>query len=122
MLPGVLHKIPRHIERFLTKYDPNRRVKVEDHLDTFYLHLQTLEVRYDDVSCILFPCILDDRATVWYHNVLVNSIQNWGVFKRIFLEKFVEDKTPTMLLKELGSLKMEQKEKVKNLPRCLTIA
>lgn len=36
------------------------------------------------------------------------------MFKRIFLEKFVDDKTPAMLLKELGSLKMEPKEKVKD--------
>lgn len=31
----------------------------------------------------------------------------------MFLEKFVDDKTLAMLLKELGSLKMEGKEKVK---------
>jgi len=36
------------------------------------------------------------------------------MFKRIFLEKFVDDKTPAMLLKELGSLKMKPKEKVKD--------
>jgi len=33
----------------------------------------------------------------------------------MFLEKFSDKKTPTMLLKELGSLKMEGKEKVKGL-------
>jgi len=32
----------------------------------------------------------------------------------MFLEKCVDDKTPAMLLKELGSLKMEGKEKVKD--------
>jgi len=32
----------------------------------------------------------------------------------MFLEKFVDDKTPSMLPKELGSLKMEGKEKVKD--------
>jgi len=32
---------------------------------------------------------------------------------RIFLEKFSDEKTSTMLLEELGSLKMEPKEKVK---------
>ena len=36
------------------------------------------------------------------------------MFKRIFLEKFVDDKTLSVLLKELGSLKMESKEKVKD--------
>ncbi len=32
----------------------------------------------------------------------------------MFLENFVDDKTSAMLLKELGSLKMEGKEKVKD--------
>ena len=32
----------------------------------------------------------------------------------MFLEKFTDDKTPTMLLKEFGSVKMEGKEKVKD--------
>ena len=32
----------------------------------------------------------------------------------MFLEKFVDDKTHAMLLRELGNLKMEHKEKVKD--------
>jgi len=32
----------------------------------------------------------------------------------MFLETLVDEKTPTMLLKELGSLKIEGKEKVKD--------
>lgn len=36
-----------------------------------------------------------------------------GDVQKNFLEKFVDDKLPTMLLKELGSLKMELKEKAK---------
>lgn len=90
-----------------------RQSRKKYHLDTFYLHLETLEVHYDDISCRLVPFTLDDRAIVWYHNLPPNSIQNWRIFKRIFLENFSKYKTPNRLLKELGSLKMEQKEKVK---------
>lgn len=36
------------------------------------------------------------------------------MFKRIFIEKFANDKIPAMLLKELGSFNMEPKEKVKD--------
>ena len=72
-----------------------------------------IEARCDDVACKIFPYTLDGRATIWYHSLPPNSIQNWRGFKKLFLEKFVDDKTPTMLLKELGNLKMEQKEKVK---------
>jgi len=39
------------------------------------------------------------------------------MFKRIFLENFSDDKTPAMLLKELGSLKTNLKEKVKDFKR-----
>ena len=73
-LHGTLHKIPRHVEKLLMKYDPDRAMKEGEHLDTFYLHLQTLEVRYDDVACRVFPCTLDGRVVVWYHNLPVNSI------------------------------------------------
>lgn len=64
-------------------------------------------------SCRIFLCTLDGRETIWYHSHPPNSIQNWRGFKKLFLQKFFDDKTPTMLLRELGSLKMEQKEKVK---------
>jgi len=113
-LHGDFHKIPRHAEKLLMKYNLDRAVKVEDHLNTLYLHLWTLEVHYDDVACRLFPYTLNGRVVVWYHNFPTNSIQNWGMLKRILLEKFFNDKTHTMLLKESGSLKMEPKEKVKD--------
>ena len=38
----------------------------------------------------------------------------------MFLEKFVDDKTIAMLLKELGSLNMEGKEKVKDFNKRFT--
>lgn len=95
------------------KFNPESTVKAEDHLDNFYLQLQTLEVWYHDVACRLFPCTLDGPATAWYHNLPPNSIHNWGAFNHMFLEKFTDDKTPATLLKELGSLKMEGQEKVK---------
>jgi len=88
-------------------------MNIEDHLDNFYLHLQTLEVHYNDVVCIFFPCTLDGIIVVQYHILLPKSIKKWRGFKKIFLEKFVDDKTPTMLSKEPSDLKMEQKGNVK---------
>lgn len=63
-LLSASHKIPRHSKHLLTKYDPDKVVKVEDHQDNFYLHLQTLEVNYDDVACRLFSFALDGRVCV----------------------------------------------------------
>lgn len=113
-LPSVLHKIPKRVERMNINFNPGSTMKVEDHLDKFYLHLQTLEVWYDDVACRFFPCNLDVCIASWYHNIPTNTIYKWGAFKRMFLENFIDEKTPSMLLKEFGSLKMEGKEKVKD--------
>ena len=95
VLPSVLQNILRQVEKLLMKYDPDKTVKVKDHLDNFYLHLQTLEVGYDDFACRIFPCTLDGRAAVWYHILLVNSIQNSGMFKIFYLENFVMTKSPS---------------------------
>jgi len=90
------------VEKMNIKFNPNIIMKAEDYLDKFYLQLQTLEVWHDDVACILFPCTLDGHADAWYHNLPPNSIQNWGAFKCMFLENFVDEKSPAMLLKELA--------------------
>lgn len=65
----ILDKMSRHSENLLTKYDLEKSIKLEDHLENFYLHLQTLEVGHDDVACRLFPCTLEGRAVVWYHSL-----------------------------------------------------
>lgn len=102
----ILHKMPKRVERMNIKFNLDNTVKEKYHLDNFYLQLQTLEVWYDDVACRLFPCTLDSCVDAWYQNLPLNSIQKWGAFKSMFLEKFVDDKTPAMLLKKLENLKM----------------
>lgn len=120
-LRGVLYKIPKWVERMNIKFNLDNTMKAKDHLDNFYLQLQTLEVQYEDVACILFPCTLDDNVAAWYQSLPPNSIQKSVSFKCMFLEAFSHDKTSAMLLKELGSLKMEEKEKVKDFNQRFTL-
>ena len=70
-----------------------------------------LEVRYDDVTCRIFPFTLEGIATRWHHSLLINLIHGWREFKKLFLEKFVNDKTLVVLLKELQNIKMGEKER-----------
>ena len=72
-----------------------------------------LEVRHDDIVCMIFPFTLKYRETTWYHSLPVNPVHSWRDFKKLILEKFVDDKTPSMLLKETRNDKMGEKEKVK---------
>lgn len=57
--PGCFAQDAKACGEVVEKVDPDRIVKVEDHLDTFYLHLWTLKVHYDDIACRLFFCTLD---------------------------------------------------------------
>jgi len=59
-----IHRMPKHLEKLLSKIDPDKKTKIEDHLDDFYMHLQILEVRYDAVACRLFPFNLEGRTIV----------------------------------------------------------
>jgi len=69
-----------------------------------------LEVSFNDVSCRVFLYTLERRASVWYHSLLSNSIHGLRELKKLFLEKFADDKTPMMLLKELGNIKMGKRK------------
>jgi len=53
---------------------------------------------------------LDGKAAIWYHNLPVYSIENWAMFKIIFLENIFEDKTLAMLLKELVASRWSRKK------------
>lgn len=75
-LIGNLHYIPRHPKSLLPKFDPNKKTKAQEHIDDFYMHLSMLEVRYNDVSCIIFLYTLEGSASIWYRNPPPNSIHN----------------------------------------------
>lgn len=68
-LSNSLHKIPKHIEKLLSKFDPDKKTNVEDHIDEFYMHLRMLEVHFDNVICRIFQYTLEGRASVWYNSL-----------------------------------------------------
>lgn len=71
-----LHKMPRHLENLLSKFDPDKKTKEEYYIDNFYMHIQMLEVKYDDVSCRIFSFTLEGIAIAWYHSLPANSIHS----------------------------------------------
>lgn len=75
-LPNYLHKMPKHPEKSISKFDPDKKTKVEGHIDDFYMHLQNLVVLFYDVACRLFPYTLEGRASLWYKRLSTNSICN----------------------------------------------
>lgn len=112
-LLGPLHDMPRHPEKHLPKFDLEKGTLVEDHIRNFYLSLQIMRVQTDDVTCRIFPHTLEKKMATWYRSLPNASIISWDQFRRIFLQIFSEDKTPSMLLMELSTIKCQKKEKVK---------
>ena len=72
-----------------------------------------MNVQHEDVVCRLFPLAFKGKATVWYFSLTQGSITSWSDFSQAFLNKFGEDKTPTVLALELARIKMESKERIK---------
>ena len=61
-----------------------------------------------------FPHTLKRVATSWHFGLPTNSILDWATFERIFRSKYAAQKMHATLMKGLGALKKERKEKVHN--------
>ena len=114
-LTPPLHDLPQAFEKLLPKFDPNEKVVVDDHLQSFYLAIEGLRAgEHEDVVCRHFPHTLKGAASSWYFGFPANSIPDWDTFERIFRSKYASQKTHATLMKGLGALKKERKEKVHN--------
>ena len=109
-LTPPLHAMPQNFDKALPMFEPNEGIIVDDHLQSFYLALEDLQVaEHEDVVCRLFPHMLKVKATSWYFALPANSITNWNIFERLFRNKYGIQKTHAALMKGLISLKKEKK-------------
>ena len=84
-------------------------------LQIFYLYIEGLQAgEHEDVVYRLFPHTLKGKAASWYFSLPANSITDWNTFERMFRSKYAVQKTHTTLMKGLGALKKERKERVHN--------
>ena len=111
-LAPPLHALLHNYEKALPRFDLREGTYVDDHLQIFFLVLETLAVEQEDVVCNRFPHTLKGKATSWYFCLQANSITDWDTFERMFKSKFCSQRTTPALMKELLALKKEKKEKV----------
>ena len=84
-------------------------------MQSFFLAIERLRAgEYEDVICILFPHTLKGAVASWYFGFPANSILDWDTFERIFRSKYAAQNMHAALMKGLGALKKERKEKVHN--------
>jgi hypothetical protein len=113
-VPGPQHPLPKHPEKWLTKFDPDSKQIAEDHIKKFMLDIRLRNVEHEDVVCRLFPYTFEGNASTWYFAQQPRTIASWEKFESIFLEKFGDGKPPEVLVMDLSNLKMNAKEKVKD--------
>ena len=104
-IPNDQHPLPRNLEKVLSKFDPNKKELIEDHVNKFMLVLILLNVEHEHVACELFPYTFKGIASACYFLVTPRSIHNWKEFQTTFLGKFRDDKSPPKLVLELSRIK-----------------
>ena len=58
--------MPQNFDKSLPKFEPNKGILVDDHLQSFYLALEGLQVaEHEDVVYRLFPHTLKGKAASW---------------------------------------------------------
>jgi hypothetical protein len=114
VVPGPQHPLPKHPEKWLTKFDPDSKRTAEDHIMKFMLDIRLRNVEHEDVVCSLFPYTFEGNASTWYFAQQPCTITSWEKFELIFLEKFGDGKPPEVLFMDLSNLKIHAKEKVKD--------
>ena len=110
-LTPPLHNLPQDFEKLFPKFDPNEKVVVDDHLQSFYLEIEGLRAgEYEDVVYRLFLHTLKGVAASWYFGLPANSIPDWDTFERIFRSKYAAQKMHAALMKGLGALKKKERK------------
>ena len=63
-LTPPLHDLPQAFEKMLPKFEPNEKMLVDEHLQSFYLAIEGLRAgEHEDVVCRLFPHTLKGAAS-----------------------------------------------------------
>ena len=65
------------------------------------ISLRLLDVKHEDVVCILFPYTFLGKASTWFFSLVVGSIASWRQFEIAFLSLFGDDRTSGVLVLEL---------------------
>jgi hypothetical protein len=66
VVPGPQHPLPKHLEKWLPKFDPDSKKSAKDHIKKFMLSIRLLSVEHEDVVCRLFPYTFEGNASTWY--------------------------------------------------------
>lgn len=87
---GAQHDMPKHLEIFIPKYNPEGPISPEEHINQLMLSLKFVGFQHEDVVCRIFPYTFDGKTSTWYFSLLDGYITSWMFFKPNFLKILVK--------------------------------
>jgi hypothetical protein len=113
-VPGNQDDLPKNLDKWLPKFNLESKETPNDHINKFTLVVNMRGVEHENIVCRLFPYTLEKESSTWYFSLQANSITNWDTFEDLFINKFGDDKSSSILLVELSKIRMGPKEKIKD--------
>ena len=68
-LATPLHDFPKHPDRMLPKFDLGKGISTEDHLKSFFLALELLNIEHEYVVCRLFLHNFEPKTISWFFSL-----------------------------------------------------
>lgn len=81
--------LPKGARDVLPNFNGDKKILVEEHLNSFNLATGILAVQHEDVAVRIFAQTLTEGATDWFGHVQAESITDWKTMKTTF-EKWFE--------------------------------
>jgi hypothetical protein len=66
--------LPKHPKRILPKFDLENSHVPEDNINNFPLALRLMNVKHEDMVCIILPYTFEKKAYTWYYSLPIGSI------------------------------------------------
>jgi hypothetical protein len=66
---GDNQPLPKHLEKLLPKFDPNKKDSTKDHIKKFMRIVRLMNKEHEDVVCRLFPYTFEGKASTWYFSL-----------------------------------------------------
>ena len=113
-LPPYLHDIPDNYLKLLPRYDSEKKIKADEHLDAFLNYMDDLNIVHRDVFMRLFVQSLEGEPRKSFKSLAPNSIASWDDLENWFHIAWGEKKDYQYYLSEFTALRKLETENVES--------
>ena len=113
-LPPHLHEAPDNYLKLLPRYDAERKIKADEHLDAFQNYMEDLNIQHEDIYMRLFVQSLEGEPRKSFRNLASGSINTWEALESWFYIAWGEKKDYQYYLSEFAALKKTDTENVES--------